>query len=299
MLLPVYKGSTFRGGFGSVFRRLCCVQRQESCKECILQGNCPYFYIFETAPGPDAEVLRTYESVPRPFVLEPPLTKKTSFTPGESLYFNLVLIGRAIDYLPYFIVTFRELGKMGIGKQRGKFQLTGITSKNPITNEEEVIYKRDSLVHNSNLAVSFSEIKSMPPPDSKRLGIKFITMTRLKYNGRYIDIPHFHIIIRSLLGRISSLAYFHSNERLELDFSGMIQAAEQVSLVFSTASWVDWERYSSRQRRRMKLGGIVGTACYDLSPPGDFELFWPWLKLGELVHLGKNTAFGLGKIAVG
>lgn len=57
--------------------------------------------------------------------------------------------------------------------------------------------------------------------------------------------------------------------------------------------------YSSRQQRRMKLGGMAGTACYEAPDSGGgVAPFWPWLKVGELVHLGKNTAFGLGKMTI-
>ncbi len=44
----------------------------------------------------------------------------------------------------------------------------------------------------------------------------------------------------------------------------------------------------------MKFGGIVGKAIYK----GDLTPFYPLLKYCEEVHLGKQTAFGLGKIAV-
>lgn len=40
----------------------------------------------------------------------------------------MILIGRAIDYLPYFIYTFEELGKMGLGKGRGEFNLEEVKS---------------------------------------------------------------------------------------------------------------------------------------------------------------------------
>ena len=71
--LPPYKGSTLRGGFGGAFQKIVCSQRDKNCKVCLLQAQCPYSYIFETSPPSGAEALRNYESVPRPFVLEPPL----------------------------------------------------------------------------------------------------------------------------------------------------------------------------------------------------------------------------------
>src|SRR3989338_3951739 len=92
--LPAYKGSTLRGGFGNAFK---------------------------TPPSENSEILRKYEKAPHPFIIEPPLEQKRLYNPGETLNFNLILIGKAIDYLPYFIYTFEELGKIGIGKGRGKY----------------------------------------------------------------------------------------------------------------------------------------------------------------------------------
>jgi CRISPR/Cas system endoribonuclease Cas6 (RAMP superfamily) len=40
----------------------------------------------------------------------------------------------------------------------------------------------------------------------------------------------------------------------------------------------------------MRLGGFVGRARYK----GKLDPFWPYLKMGEFVHVGKNASFGLG-----
>lgn len=298
LVLLEYKGSTLRGAFGHTFRRLCCAQRQDTCAGCQLRETCPYFYIFETAPGPGAEMLGNYENVPRPFVLEPPLTKKTQFAPGESLYFNLILIGRAINYLPYFIVTLRELGGIGIGAGKGRFDLTGIKARHPLNGKEETVYQEDGLVHNVNQAVTFPEVAVIPAPEGNILGITFTTMTRLNHRGHLVDWPEFPVIMHNLLWRIFSLAYFHCGEKLEIASRGLATTAELVRLIDYDTLWVDWERFSSRQQVKMKMGGIVGAARYRVPEEDGFAPFWPWLKIGELVHIGKNTVFGLGKIHI-
>ncbi len=314
--LPPYKGSTLRGGFGRVFRRIACSMRQDECRGCLLKSNCPYAYIFETAPPPGAEALSNYENIPRPFVLEPPLENKTVYRPGETLTFGLLLIGRAIDYLPYFIVVLRELGETGIGKGRKKYRLKEISAVNPIQEERATVYREEeSLLRNVDLLVRGRDIADLvnifgsgssavdshpggPVLDAvdapKQLAVDFLTMTRIKYEDNFTGKIEFHMLIRSLLRRLSSLAYFHHGEELALDFTGLIEHANEVKLIEDQMHWVDWERYSSRQDGKVKMGGVVGRAAYE----GDLTEFVPLLRLGELVHVGKGAVFGMGKYKI-
>jgi CRISPR/Cas system endoribonuclease Cas6 (RAMP superfamily) len=62
----------------------------------------------------------------------------------------------------------------------------------------------------------------------------------------------------------------------------------------STLQWFDWKRYSNRQEMEMLMGGLVGGISYT----GALTEFCPLLRLGEVVHVGKQTTFGLGKIEV-
>jgi hypothetical protein len=298
--LPPYKGSTLRGGFGVVFKRTVCFQKEvKRCAGCLLRANCLYAYLFETALPQDAEVLRTYSDVPHPFVIEPPLDDKMVYEPGETLDFGLVLVGRAIDYLPYFIVAFRELGKVGLGQGRGKYTLREVTAVQPLDGTEETIYSvAKEIVCDRDLSVGREEIRAQRPVKCEgsvcKLTINFLTPTRMKHEGRLVVRPEFHVLIRNILRRVSSLSYFHCGERWETDYRGIIEAAKGVRLVEVGTRWVDWERYSSRQQQRMSLGGLVGQATYE----GNLEPFLPLLVLGELVHVGKACVFGNGKYEI-
>ena len=44
----------------------------------------------------------------------------------------------------------------------------------------------------------------------------------------------------------------------------------------------------------MSLGGVTGTVTYE----GDLSDFIQLLRLGEYVHVGKGTSFGLGKYEI-
>ena len=39
----------------------------------------------------------------------------------------------------------------------------------------------------------------------------------------------------------------------------------------------------------MKMGGFMGEITYE----GDLKEFWPYIKLGEYMHVGKGSGFGL------
>ncbi len=292
--LPEYKGSTFRGGFGSAFRKVACSQKNTECQECLLKTTCPYAYIFETFPPPGAQALRNYESIPRPFVIEPPPEKKMEYNPGEVLLFNLILIGKAIEYLPYFVVVFRELGSVGIGRGRKKYRLKEIAAVDELTATKEKIYScSDKLIKNIDLTIRGRDLEESPVKKDS-FAIDFETMTRLKFEKRFVQTVEFHVLVRNLLRRLSSLYYFHHDRELSLDFNSLIRKAEDVVIAVDHSRWEDWERYSNRQGKRMNLGGIVGKVEYR----GEWHEFSPLLKLGELVHVGKAATFGMGKYKI-
>jgi hypothetical protein len=129
--LGAFAGAALRGGFGHVFKRTVCIWPPGDCPRCLLKTTCSYPYIFETAPPPGAEKLRGLDQVPRPFVIEPPEDDRRLYQPGERFEFRLVLVGRAQGYLPYFVFTFGELGRTGLGPGRGRYEVAEVQRGRP------------------------------------------------------------------------------------------------------------------------------------------------------------------------
>jgi hypothetical protein len=71
-----------------------------------------------------------------------------------------------------------------------------------------------------------------------------------------------------------------------------------VEVVRSELRWLDWERYSHRQRTKMRLGGLMGEVEYGFADAMSMAEFLPLLILGELLHIGTSTTFGLGKYEI-
>lgn len=137
--LPAHnKGNSLRGGFGNAFRKLVCVDLRWECAECSLRFQCPYTKVFNPFIPPDAPQFTGNQNIPRPFVFKPPLSEQTRYAPDEPLVFELVLIGQAIDYLPYFVVAFRELGVIGFGLNRARVRLERVEALLPVGGREPV-----------------------------------------------------------------------------------------------------------------------------------------------------------------
>jgi hypothetical protein len=284
--LPAYLGSTLRGAFGRAFRRLCCLGRDG--EPCPAPTSCPYHLIFETGPPPDADALRTHEEIPRPFVIAPPPTGGAAHPSGSEVAFDLTLVGHARRYLAHFVVTLRELDRIGRGRRR--VALRRIDAVQPLTGASEVVYTSDdSLVQPCDAPVTLADCAAVPCPEG-RLRVAFVTQTRLKHGGTFARRPDFQLLFRRLLGRLSALARFHGDGQLDVDFRGVIEAAGAVRLARDETQWTRWARYSARQDRRMEWEGLVGSAVYE----GDLTAFWPYLVFGQWTHVGSNTTFGLG-----
>jgi hypothetical protein len=135
---------------------------------------------------------------------------------------------------------------------------------------------------------------SVPFQDQEKVTLRLLTPMRLEQKKRLIDRASrftFPAFMSSLLTRISRISRYYCGQTERRDFSEMEALMDLVSPAARGLHWEDWNRYSRQQDREMNWGGLQGWITFT-GPVGPFA---PYLLLGKYVHVGKNTAFGLGQ----
>lgn len=292
-ILPYYKGSTFRGVLGHALKRVVCALQRQECSTCLLRTNCTYALVFETAHAVALPDGSRVSSAPPPMVLQPPGTTCHEFKKGETLECTLLLFGQINRNLPYFIYAFEQMGRIGIGRsvngRRSQFVLESVTSED----RSLTFYSRD------NPAITLPEevlnliIGEKCENPGSRITMEIHTPLRIIARQAPVARLPFPLLMRTMLRRVTSLLNVYGEGEPDLDYAGLVALSEEISISANSLKWFDWKRYSSTQDRKMFMGGLIGTIEYQ----GDFAPFLPVMRMAEKVHIGKNSAFGLGKVS--
>lgn len=284
---PRYAGSTWRGAFGHALKRTVCVTHLRDCRECLLWRSCAYSYLFETPPPKGAVMLRKYPAAPHPFLIHPETTNGRRYAAGEAFSVDLTLIGRAVGQLPYVVHALHQAGMRGVGQGRGRFALEQVSQYVPGGGLQGIYSAGGSL---SALPAQAPVAPQVPD------GICTLVLTtplRIQHQEQLMGERNFSFrgLIAALFRRLSLLSYFHGDDPIVADFRSLLVQAETVHPVSAELAWYDWERYSNRQKTYMRMGGLIGRVSFagqQLAP------FWPWLWVGQAVHVGKGAVMGLG-----
>ncbi|MBI2985645.1 MAG: hypothetical protein HYY45_02640 [Deltaproteobacteria bacterium] len=263
--MPAYnKGNVIRGGFGSTFRRIVCHGNCREPETCDLRFACPYTAVFNPFVPEGSEKISNNRDIPRPFVIKPPLETKETYLPGERLSFDLVVVGKAKDYLPYFIVTFKELSHTGLGRNRTPCELASVESISSEKEATEVYSLDDNLVRPPSNEIRWADLLRSVSANGNgagkitRIKLKFLTPTTLKAGGCLVQKPAFSHIIKRLRDRINGLSYFYCGQGLDIDFKALGEEAEKIITVKDSTQWVESSRYSRRRDVSHDLSGFVG-----------------------------------------
>lgn len=283
--LPAYAGSAWRGVLGHALRAHYCVTGLTACTACPIYRRCHYVYQFETPPNPAGSKLRRYTAAPHPFVIEP-LPGARDLAAGDTAGFTLLLIGRAQRHLPDWISAAAAAGQRGLGPDHVSFHVQDAAAERSSQPEQAAPDPSGEQALGPDHAHAAQDAHC-------EVRIELQTPLRL-YQSRHLVGPaefSFGAFFSTLLRRISLLSHFHTDTPLEMDFRAAVAAGHAVELDSQTLRWHDWSRASSRQRRRIPMGGLVGSFTARRVPVG----MLPLLRAGERIHVGKGASMGLGR----
>ena len=288
MPMPTYAGSAWRGLLGHGLRRLVCVTRQPTCEGCLLRFTCLYSTFFET-PGPSGMAERRYRALPHPFILEPEITPSRELPKGALLHLSVTLIGGVVEQVPYLIHALNLAGDQGLGRGGGRFSTVAVEREDALGSEHwESVYQASR--------GEYTRGETLPPtipacPTAAR--VRLFTPLRIKRHGRFLGSHDFEAgdFLRNLYARLAQLAELYGGDPSPFDWALVRDKADVLTVADPRLRWYEWTRFSSRQNTLMQMGGLLGE--FGLAGPG-LATFWPGVWLGQWVHVGKGTSFGLG-----
>ena len=286
--LPAWPGSALRGLLGHGLRRTVCVTGQRDCGGCLLKTRCLYTRFFDVHLGL-AGACCDRGAIPHPWVLDLASLPSRSLAAGDRLAFHMVLIGEeAAGQLPYLVHALERAGQRGLGPHNAPFRVVTVEQETVLgVGGWHALYEAG----NAQLA-PLADVDVTPPPAHGHWTLQLVSPLRFKRRGRLVGPAEFtpdHLwqLLQDRWARLQ--ACFGAGEGAA-EGTWSPPPAEALSVI--SLQWRDWTRYSSRQRTRMQLGGLVGSLRVDADALGGA---WPWLWLGQWVHLGKQTTMGLGQ----
>ena len=276
--LPEYAGSALRGAFGHALKSIACMTaaRNRGVCCCAPATSCLYRQLFD--PPMQHVQYSHQQDIPAPIAIEPVLGGVV-LQAGDQGYFDVVLIGQFAHQQQMIIqLAWQRALHDGVGVadpqgRRGQAMLLGMN----LLNQPEAVI----------------------PPNPQHAHLQLISPMRLQRRGQWITAEQLTapILLQAVLRRYQMMVQLYAVPQSEPQ---QIRTVESVAEFDSTqldqvalerrVKWTQWTRYSNRQRREMTLGGLVGRVYLTDIP----DEIWPYLYLGQWLHAGKNSIFGLG-----
>ena len=167
------------------------------------------------------------------------------YAPGERMRFGFTVVGRAADYMPYFIFAFSKMGEEGVGRLKARYELERVTTQNPLVGTREEIFDGE-VAKNRRLPVSWEDALSAAHElGGERRRLEFLTPTFVKFRGKVSpEAPTFAALVQALLIRVPMLSAVHCGEVWREDFRVIVERASEVETVSDETTWVSFRRYS-------------------------------------------------------
>lgn len=197
---------------------------------------------------------------------------------GLNVYeFSFYLFEDNENYIFDCITAFHEMfTNVGLGRNNQKFY------------DFDIFLNKKEICRNGKLNKIVAKQKEFKTPKYKKeIILRFDTPLRIKKDNKFVSDENIELdsILNSIYQRSLAL---QNKEFKRLSFKPKYKIKSK-DIFFN-----DLKRFSNIQNSSMQFGGIMGEMWISDLDERSFEL----LKLGELIGVGKQTVFGLGKITI-
>ncbi len=267
--------------FGDVCRAAVCRWPTRTCRLCSVRDDCSWYLVFAQELTVDPDALKRHQKPPLPFSFSFPLVDDDSQRHGL-FECGLVVVGRAITCLDLLLEGFADL-LAGDGETvRGElvriaardYQGMGLT-----LGEGCRVTRPENLV-----VLSVAGILESRPWGGTTLRVELLSPLKLIRAGRQLKSFEFSFFARSLLRRVSSMAYYYGQCQLDQNFRELSRQAEVIACGESSF------HYGTIGEGAARLSGVLGHGRFN----GDFSELIPFLVVGRYVNVGKGASFGFG-----
>jgi len=265
--------------YSTVCRKNSCLRQEKPCNSCLLKETCSWNLVFAQQLSNDPSAVKRFQKPALPFIFTFPSPHDLDGSQAETEC-SLVVMGQAIACIDMLLDGFRdillsfdaEVLRIGSQDYQGNVHLLdeGIRHNRP---ENMIVLSSNDLVDNF----------VMPNSD---LQIRLLSPLRLFEDGHFVGRFDFSRFARSLLRRVSSMAYYYGAYEFTCDYKELSRQADAVVCVD--------ENFTLVANKDLRIKGIMGHGSFQ----GDLCGLLPFLIVGEYVHVGKGSTFGMGAYEV-
>lgn len=293
---PAYLGTALRGALGHALRRLACTTGAPDCQGCPRTLHCGYGAIWEGSGAGPLGALGRGGDAPRPYVVA--WDAPAPGHHGRQLAFAVTLLGRAEQWLPFFILAIRDALATGLGPDKLAFTLDRIELRGPAATQ--IVWQDGALVPWEALASA--TLRTLSEADARAAGSRFLlgleTPLSLTAKDRTVDVPTVPLIVQRLVERLERprRGWDDSDPQPltapELAWRELVAMASEVRVLRSDTRMQRFERRSMRAAGPVPMAGVVGVLELAEVPLALAAI----LAAGAYVHVGKQATFGFGRL---
>ncbi|HML49540.1 MAG TPA: hypothetical protein PKE04_22615, partial [Clostridia bacterium] len=232
--LPAHLGSTLRGAIGQALMR---------------HEPTAYAYLYEnrTRGGRQQDVLN-------PYVIVPP--DGATFHAGETLRFDLLLLGEAARYAQPLFNALQRADKLGLGALRYPFAF-----QKAVHAEDSRVLWEAGLFH--GIAAREVLLPYRTLPDIQKATVRTRTPLRIRRDGALLLTVDFPTIMRSVTRRVEAIATRYGGWADATEIARVQGLSAGIATARSQMELQNMARYSNRLGEKMDFSGLAGSMQFE------------------------------------